>query len=31
MPLEADTRTLVNKQLENLGWFLDGVNKNVFQ
>lgn len=31
LPLEADTRTLINKSLENLGWNFDGVNKNVFQ
>lgn len=31
LPLEVDTRTLINKNLENLGWNLDGVNKNVFQ
>lgn len=31
MPLEADTRTLINKSLENIGWKFDGVDKNVFQ
>lgn len=30
-PLEADTRTLINKSLENLGWNFDGANKNVYQ
>ncbi|KEI96346.1 N-6 DNA methylase [Clostridium botulinum] len=30
MPLEADTRTLIDKKLENLGWDIIGKNKNVF-
>lgn len=30
MPLEADTRYLIDKSLENLGWKLDGNEKNVF-
>lgn len=29
-PLEADTRTLIDKSLENLGWKLTGQDKNVF-
>lgn len=30
-PLEADTRFLINKSLENLGWNFDGLGKNVYQ
>lgn len=30
MPLEADTRILIDKTLENLGWKLAGKGKNVF-
>ena len=30
MPLEADTRLLVDTNLANLGWSLTGKNKNVF-
>lgn len=30
MPLEADTRLLINTALTNLGWKLDGNEKNVF-
>jgi len=29
-PLEADTRVLIDKSLENLGWALTGNNQNVF-
>lgn len=29
-PLEADTRFLIDKTLENLGWNFDGIDKNVF-
>ncbi len=29
-PLEADTRMLIDRSLENLGWHLRGSNKNVF-
>jgi len=29
-PLEADTRMLIDRSLENLGWRLRGTNKNVF-
>jgi type I restriction enzyme M protein len=28
--LESDTRVLINKSLENLGWVLSGRNRNVF-
>lgn len=30
LPLEADTRALIDKSLENLGWKLTGRDKNVF-
>lgn len=30
MPLEADTRILIDKSLENLGWVFNGKQKNVF-
>ena len=30
LPLEAETRVLIDKTLENLGWRLSGPNKNVF-
>jgi len=30
MPLEADTRYLIDKSLENLGWALKGKRQNVF-
>lgn len=30
MPLEADTRYLIDKSLENLGWMLGGTQQNVF-
>lgn len=30
MPLEADTRLLIDRSLENLGWKLTGADKNVF-
>lgn len=30
MPLEADTRLLIDRSLENLGWNLSGTDKNVF-
>lgn len=30
IPLEADTRVLINRSLENLGWNLTGKDKNVF-
>ena len=30
MPLEASTRILIDKSLENLGWFLNGPKQNVF-
>ena len=30
MPLEADTRLLIDTNLANLGWSLTGKNKNVF-
>lgn len=30
MPLEADTRVLIDRTLENLGWKLKGKDKNVF-
>lgn len=30
MPLEADTRILIDKSLENLGWKFTGKEKNVF-
>ncbi|MDR2047123.1 MAG: N-6 DNA methylase [Clostridiales bacterium] len=29
-PLEMDTRNLINKSLENLGWVLDGTQQNVY-
>lgn len=29
-PLEADTRMLIDRSLENLGWRLRGTNRNVF-
>ena len=30
IPLEADTRVLIDRSLENLGWNLSGKDKNVF-
>lgn len=30
MPLEAETRVLIDRNLENLGWTFEGKNKNVF-
>ena len=30
LPLEAETRVLIDKTLENLGWSLSGPEKNVF-
>lgn len=30
MPLEAETRILINRSLENLGWKLNGKDQNVF-
>lgn len=30
MPLEAETRVLINRSLENLGWKLDGKEQNVY-
>lgn len=30
MPLEAETRILINRSLENLGWKLSGKDQNVF-
>ncbi len=30
MPLEAETRVLIDRTLENLGWKLKGKDKNVF-
>jgi type I restriction enzyme M protein len=30
LALEADTRVLIDKSLENLGWILTGINQNVF-
>ncbi len=30
MPLEAETRVLIDRSLENLGWKLNGKDKNVF-
>ena len=30
MPLEAETRVLIDRTLQNLGWKLDGKDKNVF-
>ena len=30
MPLEADTRLLIDTNLANLGWSLTGKDKNVF-
>ncbi len=30
MPLEADTRVLIDRSLENLGWKFEGAEKNVF-
>lgn len=30
MPLEADTRVLIDRSLANLGWKFDGTEKNVF-
>ena len=30
VPLEADTRILIDNSLDNLGWKLRGKNKNVF-
>lgn len=30
MPLEADTRNLIDTALTNLGWKLNGKDKNVF-
>ena len=29
-PLEAETRVLIDRSLENLGWKLKGKDKNVF-
>ena len=30
LPLEAETRVLIDRTLQNLGWKLDGKDKNVF-
>lgn len=30
MPLEAETRVLIDRSLQNLGWKFDGTEKNVF-
>lgn len=30
MPLEAETRVLIDRSLENLGWKLDGKDQNVY-
>lgn len=30
MPLEAETRLLIDRSLENLGWKFKGKDKNVF-
>lgn len=30
MPLEAETRILIDRSLENLGWKLNGKEQNVF-
>ena len=30
MPLEAETRVLIDRSLENLGWKFKGKDKNVF-
>ena len=30
MPLEAETRVLIDRSLENLGWKLSGTDQNVF-
>lgn len=30
MPLEAETRVLIDRSLENLGWNLNGINQNVY-
>lgn len=30
MPLEAETRILIDRSLENLGWILNGKEQNVF-
>lgn len=30
MPLEPDTRILIDRTLSNLGWILNGKDKNVF-
>ena len=30
MPLEAETRNLIDRNLENLGWKFNGKDKNVF-
>ena len=29
LPLEAETRVLIDRTLQNLGWKLDGKDKNV--
>lgn len=31
MPLEAETRILIDRSLENLGWKLNGKEQNVFK
>ena len=30
MPLEAETRVLIDRSLENLGWKLNGKDQNVY-
>ena len=30
MPLEAESRVLIDRSLENLGWKLDGKDQNVY-
>ena len=30
MPLEAETRVLIDRNLENLGWKLSGKDQNVY-
>ena len=30
MPLEAETRVLIDRSLENLGWKLSGKEQNVY-
>ena len=30
MPLEAETRVLIDRSLENLGWKLSGKDQNVY-